>query len=87
VALPSTKLQLLVKLILYETLGWCLFVPTGAFPISWMNIVVHLDPRTKNNWISIFIEYQNGDGDLKEVELQQEKSNSWKMMQGSWGSN
>eukprot|EP00253_Pinus_taeda_P024146 PITA_24146 len=51
------------------------------------NIAFHLDPGAQPNWISFVVEHQNGDGDLKLVELKQANSNSWQPMQRSWGAN
>eukprot|EP00253_Pinus_taeda_P018927 PITA_18927 len=52
-----------------------------------MNIAFQVNQGSSAYWFEVLIIYQGGDGDLGAVYLQQAKSNSWLLMQQTWGAN
>ncbi|XP_078442170.1 expansin-B15-like [Wolffia australiana] len=50
------------------------------------NVVFQVDPGSNPNYLAVLIEYEDGDGDLGDVQLSQgQGSNSWLPMKQSWG--
>ncbi|KAG8381541.1 hypothetical protein BUALT_Bualt06G0132400 [Buddleja alternifolia] len=58
-----------------------------ACDYSGKNIVFHVDPGSNPNYIAVVIEFEEGDGDLARVQLQQASSEAdeWSEMNQSWG--
>ncbi|XP_058761702.1 putative expansin-B2 [Vicia villosa] len=48
-------------------------------------IAFHVDFGSNQDYFATVIEYENGDGDLKTVELKEGNSETWEAMQQSWG--
>ncbi|CAI8612585.1 unnamed protein product [Vicia faba] len=49
-----------------------------------VSITFRVDPGSNQQYFAIVIEYEDGDGDLKTVELQEDTA-TWEAMQRSWG--
>ncbi|XP_004486758.1 putative expansin-B2 [Cicer arietinum] len=50
-----------------------------------MSIAFHVDSGSNQEYFATAIEYENGDGDLKQVELLEAFAKSWDTMTQSWG--
>ncbi|KAF6176788.1 hypothetical protein GIB67_016364 [Kingdonia uniflora] len=48
-------------------------------------VAFHVDPASNPYYISIVVEFEDGDGDLAGVSLQDASSTNWQAMQQSWG--
>ncbi|GLJ09544.1 hypothetical protein SUGI_0111530 [Cryptomeria japonica] len=48
-------------------------------------IAFHVNEGSTNYWFSVLIEYEDGDGDLQEVDLKQDNSDTWKGLKQLWG--
>ncbi|XP_057872693.1 expansin-B3 [Cryptomeria japonica] len=50
-------------------------------------VTFHVNEGSTDHWFSVLIEYENGDGDLQEVDLQQNNSTVWEGLKQTWGAN
>ncbi|OVA08611.1 Major pollen allergen Lol pI [Macleaya cordata] len=59
-----------------------------ACDYSRKTIAFHVDPGSNTNYFSVVVEFEEGDGDLASVDLQEASTDSddeWREMQQSWG--
>ncbi|XP_057778545.1 expansin-B15-like [Salvia miltiorrhiza] len=52
---------------------------------SGKKIAFHVDQGSNPNYMAVVIEYEEGDGDLRRVDVQQASSSDWLEMKQSWG--
>eukprot|EP00253_Pinus_taeda_P004930 PITA_04930 len=50
-------------------------------------IAFHVDPGANNYYLAVFVEFEDGAGDLGALEVQDATSNSWIQMAHVWGAN
>lgn len=69
-------------LIIFLNLVWYGRVPCDY---SGKKIAFHVDQGSNPNYMAVVIEFEEGDGDLRQVDLQQASSSGWLEMKQSWG--
>ena len=50
------------------------------------NIAFHVNQGSTGFWLSLLVEFEDGDGDVVQVDMMEANSGSWAPMRESWGS-
>ncbi|KAL6538266.1 Expansin-B16 [Orobanche gracilis] len=51
------------------------------------NIAFHVNEGSTNYWLSLLVEFEDGDGDIGFMQIKQANSNKWLQMTHIWGAN
>ncbi|PPD87224.1 hypothetical protein GOBAR_DD15841 [Gossypium barbadense] len=51
------------------------------------NIAFHVNSGSNDNWLSLLVEYEDGDGDIGSMHIREANSNDWIEMNHLWGAN
>ncbi|MBA0586409.1 expansin-B3 [Gossypium raimondii] len=51
------------------------------------NIAFHVNSGSNDNWLSLLVEYEDGDGDIGSMHIREANSNEWIEMNHLWGAN